>query len=169
MALRDIMPWRWGQGRVPAERREAEERNPVLALQREMNRLFDEFWRAFDLEPFRFGRLESFAPRVELKEHADRYTVSAELPGMDQNDVKVTVDDQLLRIEGEKRHEETGEEGGWSYSERSYGAFSRVIPLPSDVVADKVTARFSKGVLTVELPKDEKARKSARKIEIRTE
>ncbi|MBA4388236.1 MAG: molecular chaperone [Verrucomicrobia bacterium] len=135
----------------------AREENSVLSLQRNMNRLFDGFFSGFDMTPFEDFRneLPVFSPRINISENDKDVQVSAELPGMDEKDVTVELDDGTLTIKGEKReeHEEKGK--NWHSVERSYGSFHRVLPLPARIDEKKARASFKKGVLTVVLPKQE--------------
>jgi HSP20 family protein len=142
------------------------------AFRQEIESVFDRFADGLDAwKPF--ANIERLWPRngfislaMDIDETDAAYTLSAELPGMDEKDVNVSVKGDALVIEGEKRHEQE-EKGKDSYlSERSYGAFKRSFTLPDGVDADKVQARFAKGVLTVTLPKTAAAQ-TARKIEIK--
>jgi HSP20 family protein len=90
-------------------------------------------------------------PNVEVKENSKSYTVSVELPGLDEKDVKVVVEDDVLTVTGEKKVERTDEKT--HYSERSYGSFTRAFTLLADADRNAVTARFAKGVLTFEIAK----------------
>jgi HSP20 family protein len=90
-------------------------------------------------------------PSVEVKENGRSYSVSIELPGLDEKDVKVVVEDDVLTVTGEKKVEHSDEKT--HYSERSYGSFTRAFTLPADADRNAVTARFSKGVLTLEIAK----------------
>ena len=137
--------------------------DPILSFQKEMDRLFRDF---FEVEPFGQRLLSTF-PEIDVKETEKEMRVSAELPGMEEKDVEVLLDSDSLTIRGEKKHEE--EEKGESYyrSERRYGSFCRVIPLTSEVESDKVEAKFKNGVLTVTIPKTEKARADLKKIPIK--
>ena len=163
MALRDIVPSR-RRGEL-AGRRE----NPFAALQREMNDLFEDFWRGSRLSPFwREGAaMEAFAPRVDVTEDEKEVLVTAELPGIDEKEIDLTLSRDSLTIRGEKK-EEHEEKGQNHYRmERSYGSFQRVIALPAEVDEEKVQAEFKKGVLTVHLPKSEKAQEHRKKIEVK--
>jgi HSP20 family protein len=132
----------------------------------DMRRMMEDFWMA----PFEgFGRWgETFVPRVDVKEEDNTVVVSAELPGMDQKDIDVTVTNDSVRIAGEKKHEEEKEEKGYYHRETSYGSFERVIDLPAEVDEDKAEAEFSKGVLTIKLPKSEEAQAKHKKIKIKS-
>lgn len=165
LTMRDLIPW--SRDRDVAAGRVAE--HPLMSFQRDMNRLFEDLWRGFDLPAA--GRGEAAAatmisPRIELKEREGEIEVCAELPGLKENDVEVTLTDNVLSIRGEKKHERKEEDKGYTYSERSYGVFERRIPLDAEVLADKVEARFTDGVLTVTLPKNPQVQGHARRIPI---
>jgi HSP20 family protein len=161
MAMKDLIPWN-RQGDVTVRRGEAV--NPFLALHREMNRLFDEAFRGFDLAPFGAGRLLGAGlPNIEVNDTGKEVTISAELPGLDEKDVEVELTNGVLVIKGEKRTET--EDKDRLFSERSYGRFERRIPV-DDVDTDKVSATFKNGVLTVTLPKVPQAQSNVRRIAI---
>ena len=90
-------------------------------------------------------------PKVEVKENGKSYTVTVELPGIDEKDVKVLVEDDVLTVSGEKKVEKADEKT--HYSERSYGSFTRAFTLPGDADRNNIAATFGKGVLTLEIPK----------------
>jgi HSP20 family protein len=152
MAIADLIPWK--RERVPVRR---EEEEPVLSFRREMNRMFDEFFRGAGLAPFG-EEWTTFQPRVDVVETDQEIKVSVELPGLDAKDVDVTVSHNTLTISGEKKEER--EEKGENYyrAERSYGSFRRSVPLLRDVEADKADAVFQKGVLTITFPKTAEAK-----------
>jgi HSP20 family protein len=152
MAITDLIPWNRGKQQVQVQR---EERDPFLAFQRDMNRLFDDFWGVSWLTPSGAseGEWSLFSPQVDVVETDTEVKVQAELPGLEEKDFEVSVSQDALTIRGEKKQEK--EEKGRNYfrTERSYGLFQRAIPLPRNVDADRVSAEFSKGVLTISLPK----------------
>jgi len=90
-------------------------------------------------------------PKVEVKENGKAYTVNIELPGLDEKDIKVQVEDDVLTVAGEKKIERTEEK--MHYTERSYGSFTRAFTLPADADTNAIAARFAKGVLTLEIGK----------------
>ena len=90
-------------------------------------------------------------PKVEVKENGKTYSVTVELPGLDEKDVKVEVEDDVLTISGEKKVEQTDDKT--HYSERSYGSFTRAFTLPADADRNGISAQFAKGVLTLEIAK----------------
>jgi HSP20 family protein len=157
---------------VPAEKKgvpvKREEYNPFALLRREVNSLFDNFFRGFEMEPF-MGRLGTFSPSIDIKESDKEIKVSAELPGMNDKDIEVSISKDSLTIKGEKQEEKEDKGKDYYRMERSYGSFSRTIPLPAEVDTDKVKAEFKKGVLAVTLPKTPRAIKETKKIPVKTE
>lgn len=162
MNMRDLIPWGRSQT-VPSRFRE-EGGDPFMTLQREMNRLFDDVFRSFEMAPFGgLGRMGGW-PHVEVVETDQHLRVSAELPGLDEKDVEVLMSDGVLTIRGEKRSEIEDKER--AFSERSYGRFERRIPLVWDVEEDKAEAAFRNGVLTVTMPKSAEAKSNVRRIPV---
>ena len=143
-----------------------EEYNPLGLLRHEINSLFDNFFTGYEIEPFT-GRLGSFNPSIDVKESNKELKVTAELPGMDEKDIEVSLNRDSLTIKGEKREEKEDKGKDFYRMERSYGSFSRTIPLPAEIETDKVKAEFKKGVLTVTMPKTAKAIKETRKIPVK--
>jgi HSP20 family protein len=161
MAIKDLIPWKRTEKAL--ERRDENEL-PLLQLRHEMDRLFD---TVLGGRPFSDGfGSGGFRPEVEVKETSKEVRVSAELPGLDEKDIHVSVADGMLVIEGHKQEEHEEEKGSYYHSERTYGAFRRSIPLPAEVDADHASATFKKGVLKISLPKDPKAEARRRKIEV---
>ena len=162
MALPSLWRRNRGESTVPVRRDD----HPFLSLQRDMNRVFEDFWRGFDLPaPFE-DRWSSFTPRVDIEEMGGEIRVSAELPGLDDNDFNVSLSGDTLVLKGEKHEEREDRTNGWH--ERTYGAFERSIPLPCEIDADHVSAQFKNGVLCVRLPKSAEAREQAKRIPVTT-
>ena len=134
--------------------------------ERRIEDLFDDFF-GYSAMPVGVGETANmFIPHVDVKETHDAIQVAAELPGMDKDDIDVSVHDHCLTISGEKKEE--GEEKGTGYYrvERSFGSFSRSIALPDTVETGKIEAAYKNGVLVVTLPKTEKALEQSKKIPI---
>jgi HSP20 family protein len=110
-------------------------------------------------------RGRGWAPAIDMIDEKDEVVLRADLPGLDDKDIEVTVQDGAVTIRGERKEEKEEKKEHYYYSERSYGAFARTLMLPAGVEADKVKATFSKGVLEVHLPKAKEAK--GRKIEIK--
>jgi HSP20 family protein len=162
MSVKDLVPWK--RGREVTVRRE--EANPFLALHREMNRLFDDVFRGFDLAPFGFDRgFDRMIgwPNIEVSDTDKEVKVTAELPGLEEKDVELELANGILAIKGEKRTEM--EDKDRLFSERYYGRFERRIPV-EDIEEDKVSASFRNGVLTVSLPKTARAQRHVKRIAI---
>jgi HSP20 family protein len=139
------------------------------SLFREIERTFDDFSRRSPLAGFAGFGGEAMMPKVDVAEGKDAVEITAELPGCNEKDVDVTLSEGVLTIRGEKKTErdETDKDKNWHIVERSYGSFSRSIPLPFTPDSAKVEAKFDKGVLRVKLPKPAEIAKREKKIEIR--
>jgi HSP20 family protein len=140
------------------------ERSPfreLARLEREMGELFDRLpeW------PWGGERARVWAPAVDMVDHKDEIVLRADLPGLEEKDIDVTVEDSTLTIRGERKEEKEEKRENYYYSERSYGAFARTVALPATVDRDKVKATFKKGVLEVHLPKAKEA--VGKKIEVK--
>lgn len=142
------------------------EENPLLSLRNNIDRLFDNFFRGFDVSPFA-ATPPMFNPSMDVADSGKEITVTIELPGMNEKDIDVSVTQNSLTVRGEKRDET--EEKGSSYHrmERVYGSFTRTIPLPVEVEVDGARANYKKGVLSITIPKTEKALKEAKKIPVK--
>jgi len=136
-------------------------------------RMFGEFYH----DPFSgFGALDRwfgdftparFQPRIDVVDDGEALRVTAELPGVAREDLHTTIENGALVLRGEKKLDKSSEENGCYRLERGYGAFMRTIPLPEDVDAERVDAKFENGVLTLRMAKTGASRSSARKIEIK--
>jgi HSP20 family protein len=162
MDIKSLIPF----GKKNIEVRKEEE-NPFALMQREMNRVFDSFNRSWGLGAFP-EFTGSFIPRLDVTEDAKAFTVTAELPGMSEKEIDLSISGDTLTIRGEKKEEKEDKNKSYYYSERSYGTFLRSIPLPRQVETDKVSASFKKGVLMITLPKTAAAMESTKKIDVRT-
>jgi len=165
MNMRDLMPWGRNQNKAPTLYRD-DDRNPFLSLHRDMNRLFDDVFRSFDGRLPTLGAFGSFGPwpSVEISETEKEIRVTAEVPGLEENDIEVLLDQDVLTLRGEKRSET--EDKDRQFSERYYGRFERRIPVGVKVEEDRIDARFKNGVLTVVLPKSETAQSQVKRIAI---
>ncbi|PTM48841.1 Hsp20/alpha crystallin family protein [Phreatobacter oligotrophus] len=169
MSVRDLIPWGRSNGnQVPSVFRDGD-RDPFLSLHREINRLFDDVFRGFGSGLPALGGLSTFSdgwPSVEISDGEKEIKVTAEVPGLEEKDIEVLLNDGVLTLKGEKRSET--EDKARQFSERFYGRFERRIPLGYEVQEDKVDARFRNGVLTVTLPKSEKAQSQVKRIAIKS-
>ncbi len=143
-----------------------DELNPFYTLRNEMDRLFDNYFRGFELDRFGSGSL-AFQPKVNVADSEKEITVSVEIPGMDEDDIELALTKDALTIKGEKREEKENKGKNYHRMERTYGSFSRTLPLPVEINTDKAEAAYNKGVLTIKLPKTEQAVKETKKIPIK--
>ena len=160
MNLRSLTPFR---DRTSLVRPEV---NPFGSLQREIDRLFDEFTRGVPM--FATQALMNIVPSVDVAETEKEIEITAELPGLEREDVEISLEDDMLTIRGEKKVEaEQGDKKDRNHhlSERSYGVFYRVLQLPPGIDPSTVKATLSNGVLKVTIPKP--ARSQAKKIEVK--
>ncbi len=168
MYFKNLLPSVWRRGDVGMAR---EGDNPFYALQQEMNQVFDDFFKGFDVAPFKrlgesFGK---FYPVVDVKESDKEIIVTAELPGMEEKDFELLLTDDALTIKGEKKEEKESKDKDYYRMERSYGMFNRVIAMPEGIDSGKADAKFRNGVLTITLPKSEESAKKVKKVPIKKE
>jgi HSP20 family protein len=127
----------------------------LVSIQDEMNRLFDDF---FGRPVTRPEWEEAWSPSVDVSETKDNVIINAEIPGMNKEDVKVSVQDNVLTLSGERKQEKEEKNANYHRIERSYGSFSRSFTLPTSVQADKVKATYKDGILKITLPKTEEVK-----------
>jgi HSP20 family protein len=153
-----LIPWR----KRALERDDSWDKNPLDMLHREVNNLFDTYFHGAG----RLGRRMELSAGFELSEADDEIEVKVELPGMDEKDIQVTLDEDMLTIRGERKEKKETKKRNYHVSEMSYGGYSRTIPLPAEVDAAKVNARFKRGVLTLTMPKTEQALARRKRIPV---
>lgn len=160
--MRNLIPW---SRESPTPSLWREEWSPIGSFRREVDRLFDDFFRTPSLGS-RFGEFGSLTttnwPSIDIKDKDNELVLTAEVPGMTDKDVDLFVDNGMLTIRGEKK----GEKEEQGYSERFFGQFERQIPLPSSVDEANCKAEFHDGLLTIHLPKTRGAELSRKKIPI---
>ena len=161
MNVRDLIPW--SRNRTLPASTQTDDLNPFFALHREMNRVFDDFARGFGTPYFSSGWSTGW-PRVEVHETDDDVKVVAELPGLEEKDIDVTLHDGMLTLRGEKKSESRGA----VYSERWHGRCERSVQLGPDVDPSKVNAAFKNGVLTISVAKRPEAQRQVKRIPITT-
>jgi HSP20 family protein len=152
MASKSILPWR----RENRNAIQQKDEDPIYNLQTEMNRLFDEFFT----EPFGTGLLRmpgftggNFVPRVDMSETDQEIKVVAEIPGLDEKDIQLSLNNNILTISGQKESESEEKNRQYHRIERSFGSFRRDISLPADVNDENIDASFKNGVLTIVMEK----------------
>ena len=144
--------------------------DPFVQLHQAMDQLFDHFFQGFPMSRFRMpeGRMmrDTVFPQLNIAETMKDYTITVEVPGVDEKDIELTVEDMTLTIRGEKRSEHESQDSQYHQMERSYGVFQRVLSLPTNANEDQITAKFNKGVLTVTIGKNPSTISGGRKISI---
>jgi len=143
--------------------------HPFYSLQHQMNSLFDDFFSGFNVAPRSLadGELGAFSPSIDVKESDKDFIIRAELPGVEDKDIEVTVTNNSVTIKGEKKEEKEDKGKNYYYMERSYGSFNRVIPLEMETNANKAEASFKNGVLHITIPKSASAKAKGTKVPIK--
>lgn len=187
MDIKKLAPWNWFKKEeedagaiVPVQRDETksfypEEGNlsPLFQLHREMDKLFDSAFRGFGLSPLGSDIFSPLTASGELKPQVDigatdnEYSITVEVPGVDQQDVKVEVSNNTMTIRGEKKHEKEEKDKNYYRVERSYGSFQRVLSLPEDANQEDVKATFNNGILTIRMPRKALPKTDVKQIEIK--
>ena len=159
------------------------EQHPLLGLRQEIDSLFDNFFSSFSLGPFGRDRdlfdpfrkigaavtpTRGFMPSMDIRETDKEFRVSAELPGMDEGDIELSLTDGQLVIKGEKKEEKKSDDEGHHLMERHYGSVYRSLPLPDGIDEDSIEATYDKGVLAVTLKKNETKKKAVKNVKIKT-
>ncbi|MDF7801441.1 Hsp20/alpha crystallin family protein [Pontiellaceae bacterium B1224] len=153
-----LMPWR----KQPLRNEPRWNENPFDVLHREVNELFETYYRGIG----GFGRRMAGSAGFEVSETDDEIRVKIELPGMDEKDIEVTLDENNLVIRGEHKEQSEKKKRNYHISEMSSGSFHRSIPLTAEVDVAQAKAKFKRGVLTLTLPKTELAKERGKHIPI---
>ena len=159
MSMQTLLPRRW----------RADENEGFTSLQRAMNELFADFVPTLELPAIASPALRpTWMPRLDYVENEKEFLVTAELPGVDQKNVDVTLVGDLLTLKGEKKAENEEKGRNWIRSERIWGSFQRVLELPCEVDHKSIKAVFQNGLLKVTLPKALAAQRPVSKIEVKS-
>ncbi|MEW6166622.1 MAG: Hsp20/alpha crystallin family protein [Pseudomonadota bacterium] len=170
-------PWNWlrreQESRPLAVQRGGRESAPLWRLHDEIDRVFDDFFRGFGFPGLLAGddwpRLEPaqlLRPQLDIAESKNAYEISVEVPGVEQNDLELSVNDGVLSIRGEKRQEKRENGDRFHRVERSYGAFQRELSLPADADTDRIEASFRNGVVRIRVPRRADAVAESKRIPI---
>lgn len=129
--------------------------NPFLSIQKEVDKALHGFYDIFEAKPFNLREFEnlSIAPSMDLVEDKQSYKVEVEMPGMDEKDITISINDNILTVQGEKSTSKKDEHKNYIAREISYGRYERSISLPQAADGDKATASFKKGMLWITIPK----------------
>ncbi len=173
--LKSLIPWGHKDddngSEVPVKREQVQD--PFRSLRQEMDQLLDSFvsgWGGFSALPKTVSS-EARAwfpamPSVDVTDSENKLTVTAELPGVDEKNIEVTIEGEILTIRGEKKFDQEEKEGERYYRECRYGSFSRQIRLPFEAGDQEVSSNFKKGVLTIEIDKPAEAQSKLKRIPI---
>jgi HSP20 family protein len=184
MDIKKLNPWNWFKKEenetpnVPVQRGDQPYADPLVHLHREFDRLFDDAFRRFGLPGFSAmnpGRtMPALAtdallkPSLNIAETEKEYTITVEVPGVDEKDLHLELADGTLTITGEKKLEKEEKEKNFYRMERTYGSFRRVLSLPEDADDESVEASYKNGVLTIRLSrKADAGGKEPKRIEIK--
>lgn len=166
MALYDLAPWNWGS---PMRKRRASfgnEENPIVALQQQMNGLFNEMLSGFGLESWG-NQMGQFVPHINVEDSETELKVKVEAAGMSKEDLEISFTPEALTIRGEKREDRDEKKGTYKIEERRFGSFQRMIPLYCEIEEDKIDASAKDGVITIVLPKKKGATSKVKKVSVR--
>jgi HSP20 family protein len=138
------------------------------SLHRAMNHLFEDFTKSWELPVYKpvDEKFAKWSPFLDMVEKENELFITVELPGLDKKDIEIFLTGDMLTIKGMKTFEKEEKEDHWFHSERAFGAFHRVVPLPFPVVRDEIKAEFKKGVLFITLPKTAEAKEYVKKIPV---
>jgi len=171
--FKKLAPWNWFKNEqqeqqtassLPVQRNDLPAASgpvsPILQLHREIDRLFDDAFRGFGFPALNMPQWPSdwsgmLKPALDIQETDKQYKIALEVPGVEEKDIQITLDNDVLMVRGEKRQEQEKKEGGFHRVERSYGSFQRALNLPDDANQDSIKASFKNGVLTVTIDKRE--------------
>lgn len=186
MNIKDLAPWNWfrkeeeGTNGSVAVQRAADRPyypqlnalTPIHQLRDEMDRLFENTFKGMGLSSFNrdffapFSASALLKPQVDIAATEKEYTVSVEVPGINEKDVNVEISNNTMTIRGEKKQEREDKEKDYYRVERSYGSFQRVLSLPEDVDQENIEATFKKGVLSIKMPRKALPESDVKQIKI---
>jgi HSP20 family protein len=149
MKLTNLTPWRWNE-KNPLTRTDGD---PFSSLQREINQLFESFFEDSPLKFVERGGAALMVPKLDLSETDKEVHVTAEMPGLKEEDIEVEFIGDALRIRAEKKDERDEKQHHFHRVERSFGVFERIVPIPADINREQAQATYKNGVLTITLPK----------------
>ncbi len=175
MAIRDMVPFGHQRRRHPHPAHRSEQRgDPIEAFHREIDRLFGDFFGNMLEErretPGALGETWGpFEPRVDVQDKDKELVVTAEIPGVSEDDLDIQLEDNTIVLRGEKEYADEYQEGTSHTRERSYGSFIRRVPLPVEVDEDNASAKFKNGVVTIRVPKLKSVEGGGKRVEIERE
>lgn len=167
MSLLNLIPWKNQKKQIATNYNSPDS---TLDIQRNMNRIFDNFFNtSLELSPmFNLwdGQPEGFTPQLDVIRTEKEYRIEVEMPGIKEEDIEITLEQDRINIQGEKKAEKVEKGASFYRSERVFGAFQRSFPLPQDVDPEKIKAAFKNGILTLTLPRHKELKDSGKHIPI---
>ena len=139
---------------------------PLTSFDTEINTIFDKFMRGGTADDGSFD-VSHWMPAVDVAEYENEYQVKVEIPGVNKDDVKITMQENILTIHGEKKQEKESKDFNYHRVERSHGSFRRSFTLPTSVKHDKIEASYNDGILTIALPKAEEAKPKQMEVKVK--
>lgn len=165
--LKSLVPWGQKSENVPGARQDRSD--PFKSFRTEIDRVFDDFFNTgFGLAKHNGSNgWSNLTPQIDVKETEKEIVVTAEIAGVDEKDLDVTLSGDVLTFKGEKKHENETNENGYHHVERHFGSFSRSVRLPFEAGEQEIDADVKNGVLTVKIPKPEDFQQKVKRIEIK--
>jgi len=184
MDIKKLAPWNWfkkeeeQEGKMlPVRRQETQtfHPDPFVQIRKEIDRLFDTAFRGFGFPSMGFGReltpmaqTDWLKPTLDIGASEKKYTISVELPGVDEKEVQLELINDTLKIKGEKKQQKEEKEKNYYRMERSYGSFQRVLSLPEDADQSNIKAVYKNGIMEITIPRKAAPKAEAKQIEIKT-
>lgn len=168
MTIRDLTPWNWFRSQdLTNQPSNMNIDTPLLGLQRDIDRIFNNFFQGFNAPQIQQAGINALiAPRINIAESNKSYQISAELPGVEEKDVDISVTNGVLNIKGERKEEKEEKDQSYHRIESSYGMFQRSLPLPENADQNNIKANFKNGILSVTIAKSAEALAKTKKISI---
>ena len=163
MKMKDFIPQKFFGDNKPKEHKGYI--SPFYQMQKEMDDLFSNFYNQNFLAEFK----ESFLPKFDIMETDSQYLVKAEIPGIEEKDIKVSLNNRILKIEGKKEHKKESKDVKYHRMESHYGRFERSLELPDNIDEDNINAKFKNAILEVSVNKKEKDSTVTKQITINKE
>lgn len=176
MNLKTVTPWNWFRNETESNPISPDSgfennsgTNPITRIQHDMEQMVTDFMRGFGFPRLFEKHMASFdmgKPRIDITETNESYLIKAEIPGVDEKDIEITLHDNALSIKGQKKMESSSSSDTRHSTECFYGSFWRQLVLPNDANKDSIDARFDKGILSITITKDPSVQENERHIEV---
>jgi HSP20 family protein len=182
MDIKKLAPWNWFKkeqegNTLPIRRQDTQTKyaDPFTQIRQEIDKVFDSAFKGLGFPSIGLGRELSpmaqtdwLKPTLDIGASDKEYTISVELPGVDENEIQVELVNDTLKIKGEKKQEKEEKERNYYRMERSYGSFQRTLSLPEDADQDDIKAVYKNGVMNITIPRKTASKTEAKQIEIKT-